>query len=256
MPKRFTDTDKWMDAWFYSLKPTQKLIWLYALDSCNHAGVWKVNTPMMSGMIGATISTDDIQNVLSERIVKIDDDKFFIPKFLQFQYPKGLKVKVKAQASVIDTLLLLDLRLTLRQLLPKSYLSLCEGLGNTCLSATETDTDKEIDTDKDKDNKKTKPKTLKQRIDALALSGGYPSKKALAEKFGIEVMEQAAEGLTDKRWPPDLFPLCEAVAKEELAKEIEENISKMEPYRPSAPKTTAMQLKFEEAMNDPDAPQF
>jgi len=153
LPKRFTDTDKWMDGWFYGLSPIDKLIWLYALDACNHTGVWKINIPMMSGMVGTKITVDQIEKALTDRIIKIDDDKYFIPKFLQFQYPKGLKKTVNAQRAVVESLIALGLRLTLAQVLPISYLSLCEGLPKSCLTLIDTDTDTDIKTNTNTDTK-------------------------------------------------------------------------------------------------------
>jgi len=149
VPKRFTDTDKWMGSWFYELSPIQKLIWLYALDSCDHTGVWRVNTPMMSGMIGAPVTIADIEDSLSARIVRIEDGKYFIPKFLQFQYPKGLKKSVNAQRSVVESLIRLGLHLTLHELLPKSYLSLIEGLPMSCPTPIDTDINTNINTNTD-----------------------------------------------------------------------------------------------------------
>ena len=39
MAKRFTDTDKWKKGFIRNLPTKYKLLWLYILDDCNHAGV-------------------------------------------------------------------------------------------------------------------------------------------------------------------------------------------------------------------------
>lgn len=39
--KRFSETEKWRDPWFRSLKPSQKLLFLFIVDNCNNAGFWE-----------------------------------------------------------------------------------------------------------------------------------------------------------------------------------------------------------------------
>jgi hypothetical protein len=38
MAYRYTNTDKWNDAWFSSLKPSEKLLFIYLCDNCDIAG--------------------------------------------------------------------------------------------------------------------------------------------------------------------------------------------------------------------------
>ena len=46
MSKRFTDTDKWKKQFLRRLDAPVKLLWLYILDDCGHAGIgdgdWEV----------------------------------------------------------------------------------------------------------------------------------------------------------------------------------------------------------------------
>jgi hypothetical protein len=39
MAKRLTDSNKWNDSWFTNLPMDIKLVWIYLLDACDHAGV-------------------------------------------------------------------------------------------------------------------------------------------------------------------------------------------------------------------------
>jgi hypothetical protein len=104
MAKRFTDNEKWKDAWFSDLPSKYKLFWLYILDDCNHAGIWKVNFRVAQFMIGESLEVSEVKRYLKDRVEVIDDEYWFICKFLKFQYPNGLKESVKAQLSVIKLL--------------------------------------------------------------------------------------------------------------------------------------------------------
>lgn len=84
MPKRFTATEKWDDPWFCGLSEPNKLFWLYLLDRCDHAGIWQVNWPLVNFHIKGEITPA----LFSNRIVVIAPDKWFIPKFINFQYGK------------------------------------------------------------------------------------------------------------------------------------------------------------------------
>lgn len=52
--KRFTDTDKWKDEWFGSLKPTEKLVFMFILDNCDNAGFFDLNKRLNSFLLGVT----------------------------------------------------------------------------------------------------------------------------------------------------------------------------------------------------------
>lgn len=83
MSKRFTDTEKWRDPWFCSLTPPEKLFWVYLLDTCNMAGVWQVNWPLVSFYIPGFEFKDE---VFAGRIEKLKNDKWYVKKFTDFQY--------------------------------------------------------------------------------------------------------------------------------------------------------------------------
>src|SRR3972149_6629148 len=83
MSKRFTSTEKWGDPWFCSLKNDEKLFWMYLIDSCNHAGIWQVNWPLVLFHIKGF--NFDVE-IFKDRIIQISEDKWFIKKFIQFQY--------------------------------------------------------------------------------------------------------------------------------------------------------------------------
>jgi hypothetical protein len=111
MAKRLTDSKKWDDDWFLSLPPEHKLLWIYMLDKCDHAGVFKVTKKLAEFCLGIEIGWERAEAAFMDRIVKITEDKWFIPKFLTFQYGKlnpnnkihsGIIAMLKARG--IDTL--------------------------------------------------------------------------------------------------------------------------------------------------------
>lgn len=86
MAKRFTDTEKWADPWFRKLPPIAKLFWVYLCDSCDHAGVWKVDFELASFGIGEGLSEDSLKTLLGDRIDTHNPGYWFIRKFMLFQY--------------------------------------------------------------------------------------------------------------------------------------------------------------------------
>jgi len=88
MAKRLTDSKKWDDDWFLNLSPEHKLLWIYILDKCDHAGVFKVTRKLAEFCLGHQLDWDAVEAAFSDRVIKISEDKWFIPKFLTFQYGK------------------------------------------------------------------------------------------------------------------------------------------------------------------------
>ena len=87
MAKRFTDTDKWKKGFIRNLPAKFKLLWLYILDDCNHAGIWDTDFEVASIRIGSKINEKEACKVFSEQIKIFDKgNKWFIPKFIDFQY--------------------------------------------------------------------------------------------------------------------------------------------------------------------------
>ena len=132
MAKRFTDTDKWAKPEFseYSLK--QKLIWLYLLDNCDHAGVWDINCKLLSFQIGEPTSIEEILDAFGSKVF-LSDNKLIIKPFVEFQYGE-LNPDNKVHKSVI---------LRLEKLAPH------KPLDSSNQGAKDKDKDKEKDKDKD-----------------------------------------------------------------------------------------------------------
>lgn len=83
MAKRFTAPEKWSDPWFCGLTPQLKLFWIYLIDNCDFAGIWQVNWPLVKFHTWEEHPIDPI--LLGDRVIVINDQKWFIKKFVLFQ---------------------------------------------------------------------------------------------------------------------------------------------------------------------------
>lgn len=105
MAKRFTDTEKWKKPFIRGLKAPYKLLWLYICDDCDHAGIWQVDLEVASIRIGEKLNEKDALKSFNNKIILLDKgQKWFIPSFIEFQYPSGLQETNKAHIGVIKTL--------------------------------------------------------------------------------------------------------------------------------------------------------
>lgn len=84
--KRFTETTKWSDPWFYKLPSRHKLFWLFILDNCNCAGVWNVNIDLASSFVGEALDQAELLKVFKDRIEDLGDGYWWVVKFVAFQH--------------------------------------------------------------------------------------------------------------------------------------------------------------------------
>ncbi len=127
MAKRFTDTAKWKRPWFQALSRDAKLVWIFLCDDCDHAGIWLADFVLMSLRLGMKVDEEKLAELVGDKLVKIDQDKYFIPSFFEFQYADA-KDGFKAKQSALKTLKhwnLLDESDSLKDF-SNSYLRVCE----------------------------------------------------------------------------------------------------------------------------------
>ena len=104
MSKRFTDTNKWNKGWIHSLDPKYKLLWVYLIDMCNHAGIWDCNLELASFQLGIDYDLMETIKVFEDKIEIIDSgNKWFISSFIHFQYGE-LNESNRVHLSVINIL--------------------------------------------------------------------------------------------------------------------------------------------------------
>ena len=104
MAKRFIDTKMWDKAWFRRLTPQTKLIWIYLLTRCDHAGIWDADWEAAEFFIGDKVNYRRLPSVITDKMKEIENGKqYFIPSFVDFQYGE-LKENSKPHMSVIKRL--------------------------------------------------------------------------------------------------------------------------------------------------------
>lgn len=104
MAKRFTDTDKWKKPFIRSMKAPYKLLWLYILDECDHAGIWQVDIEVAQIKIGEKLNIKDALKFFDGKIYVFDNGcKWFVYDFIDFQYGI-LNPQNRAHNSVLNIL--------------------------------------------------------------------------------------------------------------------------------------------------------
>lgn len=103
MAKRFTASEKWEDLWFSALPSKYKLFWIYILDKCDNAGVWEKNFGLAEYLIKDSFTEEEALTILKDKVIPFNDSKWFIPKFIEFQYG-SLNEHSNPHKSVIDKL--------------------------------------------------------------------------------------------------------------------------------------------------------
>jgi len=101
--KRSIDTRLWQKPWFMRLSPTEKLAWMYLLSNCDDVGVWDANTMLADFMLGDEIDWLALSENCNDNIVILDNGKWWIRDFCDFQYGK-LKTNYKTHKPYIALL--------------------------------------------------------------------------------------------------------------------------------------------------------
>ena len=93
MAKRFTDTTKWNEDWFLDLSISNKLFWIYICDNVDHAGIFKPNKRLFELLVGDKVNIKDFLNIVNgekERIKILENGRWYLTKFIEFQYGSKL----------------------------------------------------------------------------------------------------------------------------------------------------------------------
>ncbi len=152
MAKRFSDTEKWKKQWIRKLPKDYKLLWIYILDDCNHAGIWDVDLEVAELRLGIEVSDANALRYFGDKVVAIDNGvKWFIPGFIDFQYGQ-LNSNNKLHNSVIN-------------LLKKD--GVFDGLTSPLQGAKDKEKEKDKDKERDKEKNKVKKRFIKPTIEEI-----------------------------------------------------------------------------------------
>ena len=163
MAKRFIDTKIWDKSWYRKLDPKDKLIWIYILTKCDHAGIfdadWEAMAFFIKGIAGRE-GFDDLPAIIQEKMIPVENDQYFIPSFIEYQYGT-LRENSKPHLSV------------LKRLRDKGLL---EGLPKGLVSLKDKDKDKVQVKDIDK-----RKEGFEKEVNEIAETKKYDKKEV--EKF-------------------------------------------------------------------------
>ena len=87
MAYRYTNTEKWKDAWFCNLTQIQMLFFIYLCDNCDIAGFIEVNQKRWASDLGSSVETIQGALVGLQRglLLSNDGECLFIVNFLKHQ---------------------------------------------------------------------------------------------------------------------------------------------------------------------------
>ena len=135
MSYRFTNTDKWSDAWFLELKPIEKLLFMYLCDNCDIAGFIEYTPKKWAYDIGSEkgIIEGACKGLVRGLINSENNDCVFIKNFLKHQkiypfnekntlYNKGIISRFNANANKFNVK-------TIEELIEGAYKGLVSPLG-------------------------------------------------------------------------------------------------------------------------------
>ena len=152
MAKRFTAAEKWKDVWFSELSSKHKLFWMFVLDDCDYCGIWEKNFKYASFCVGEELTEKEILTQFKGRIIAVNSEKWFIPKFITFQYGH-LAENNKAHINIIKRLKALNLIDNQNNL--RGLEGATKGLRRGLEAPKDKDKEKEKEKDKDKEYVKT-----------------------------------------------------------------------------------------------------
>lgn len=177
MSKRYIDTNFFKSPFVRGLQGSLKSLYSFIICDCSNAGVWVKDLEISSVYIGHKVTEKDFLDafVKTNKLIDLQNGKYFLPDFIDFQYPKGLSKSNPAHVNIICELLkfnLIDENL--------------KGLWRDSLVPTQGTMYKEKE--KDKEEGKEKEKEEGQKI----LTGNHLFKNS--KFFNYDEFEKQFEG--------------------------------------------------------------
>lgn len=143
--KRFTDAEKYGDPWFTDLNAKMKSVYLYILDTCDCAGVWKSNFKMIKTHWEISVTHEDML-CLAPKVERISSENYLVLNFIRFQYGDNLNLNSNITKGILKSI-------EYNNIQSKGLIRVDQGLGKG--SPRGKDKDKSMDMDKDMDKERT-----------------------------------------------------------------------------------------------------
>lgn len=104
MAKRLTDTTKWTNKAFRAMPDKIKIFYLYVLDNCDNAGVFRYDLDLVGYTLNNAYTKKELVSALEGRVVFVGDDKLVIRNYIAFQNGDVFDSKSRFAASIRSTL--------------------------------------------------------------------------------------------------------------------------------------------------------
>jgi len=104
MAYRYTDTEKWDDAWFTSLSQLQMLLFIYLCDNCNIAGFYEIKLKRASSDLNSSAETitGALEGLHRGLMWSADGETIYIRKFLKHQKNLPLNPNNNAHKGILE----------------------------------------------------------------------------------------------------------------------------------------------------------
>lgn len=130
--KRFIETKLHKKPWYRKLPPKIKCTWVFIFCECEPWGIWSIDMEAVEFHVGEPVALEEMMSKINsdkpQRIMKLDEEKIWIPDFVTFQNKK-LSINCGPHKPIIHGLKNLILSypsLSLHKALPKGLRTLKE----------------------------------------------------------------------------------------------------------------------------------
>jgi hypothetical protein len=103
MPIRYLETNYFKSPFVKRLSGKMKCFYSYVICDCTSSGIWYFDLDAARHFTGFEISPDEFNKsfVNTGKAIKIANDTFFFPDFIEHQYPGGLSDNNKAHKNIL-----------------------------------------------------------------------------------------------------------------------------------------------------------
>ena len=203
MAIRFIDSNLPDKNWFIDLEPIYKSVWIHLILKCNHAGIWNVSIKLLKVFIGGNedLTEESILKMFGKRIVPFDNDKWFLPGFVTFQYKHGLNPAHRVHKSVIEILNKQDLMRYLRDF-DESYMTLIRPINDSSMTKGRVKIESKMS---DKTKSKTKIRTKDK--DNIPKNDLIEAERIINCFLDNRIIEKDIDSKEFKKWVNEIYKL-------------------------------------------------